>query len=321
MTNTIYLTKRPGIASVTLIVSLFLVLSPVDTASAAFPGHNGKVAYVHAPEATTPTSGWEIYTRDQDGSNPTRLTNNSVNDFYPSFSPDGTRIAFQTRRDGNGEIYVMEADGSNPTRVTNNTFADSFPSFSPDGKRIVFMSSRGGNFDIYLIGVDGSNETRLTDAPGLDSNPVFSPDGKRIAFITTRDGNQEIYTMKSDGSQPTRLTDHVAADGFPEYSPDGKYIAFDSRRDDPQGEIYIVRFDGTGLSRLTTNDSAEAPLHGDIQPAFSPNGSKIIFTTDRDGQDELYVMNLDGSEQTNLTKTSPDWEFLPDWGRVPKEQR
>ena len=82
----------------------------------------------------------EIYVMNADGSNQTRLTSNTADDHFPSFSRDGSKITFASDRDGNHEIYVMNADGSNQTRLTNNPADDFFPSFSGDGSKIAFVS-------------------------------------------------------------------------------------------------------------------------------------------------------------------------------------
>ena len=110
-----------------------------------------------------------------DGSNQTRLTNNTAFDDGPSFSPDGSKIAFVSARDGGDEIYIMNADGSNQTRLTNNSplVTDFYPSFGPDGSKIAFSSDRDGNFEIYVMNADGSNQTPLSNNPATDFSPSF----------------------------------------------------------------------------------------------------------------------------------------------------
>ena len=96
-----------------------------------------------------------------DGTNPRRLTNHSGRDEFPSWSPDGRRLAFESYRDGNREIYVMGSDGTNPHRLTNHAAWDVEPSWSPDGRHIAFVSNRD-NWEIYVMGSDGTNPRRLT---------------------------------------------------------------------------------------------------------------------------------------------------------------
>ncbi|MCB0167289.1 MAG: PD40 domain-containing protein [Anaerolineae bacterium] len=152
----------------------------------------------------------EIYVMDADGSNKMRLTDdNGQEDYGPTWSPDGQKIAFGTNRDGNREIYVMDADGNNETNLTNHPADDGFfaPYWSPNGEKIAFTTDRDGNWEIYVMNADGSNQTRLTNNDSSDSIPVWSADGQKIAFKTNRDGgNWEIYVMDTVGGNQTRLT-------------------------------------------------------------------------------------------------------------------
>ena len=184
---------------------------------------------------------FEIYVMDADGGNPRRLTNNPAKDYAPSWSPDGTHIAFESYRDNdkghNIEIYVMDADGSNLQRLTNNLTEDKDPAWSPDGERIVFRARRDGHvenkfgitYEIYVMDADGGNQQKLTNNRGWDWDPVWSPDSERIAFTSDRDGNSEIYVMDADGGNLQNLTNQPHIDSGPAWlntpfsvSPTGK---------------------------------------------------------------------------------------------------
>jgi Tol biopolymer transport system component len=147
-----------------------------------------------------------------DGTKQTRLTVNSADDSHPVWSPDGTRIAFDSDRDRNSEIYVMNADGTKQTRLTNNGAPNFEPAWSPDSKKIAFSSGKmEGNIWIYKIDSDGTNETRLTNNK-QDVSPWWSPDGKKLAFYSLQEGERvpyDLYTMDADGSNQIDVFSHL----------------------------------------------------------------------------------------------------------------
>lgn len=240
-----------------------------------------------------------------DGSNLTQLTQPPGNNSQPTWSPDGSKIAFRSRRDVNSELYVMNADGSNPVRLTNNpAFDGEIPAWSPDGTRIAFHSDRDGDPEIFVMSADGSDVIQLTHNEAGDRNPSWSPDGTKLVFSSDRDGNRELYTMYADGSNPVRLTHNDAYDGYADWSPDGSKMVFISMRDEGWGgEIYSMNTDGSDQTRLTVSRG------WDFDPAWSPDGSKIVFNSRRDGRRGIYVMNANGSNQIKLTNKVPS-EFI-----------
>jgi Tol biopolymer transport system component len=269
----------------------------------AFPGLNGKIAFTSSRDGN-----YEIYTMNLDGTSQVNVSNNSAGDLFPTWSPDGQKIAFTSFRDGgNEDIYVMNADGSGQTRLTNDPAADAKPTWSPDGQKIAFRTDRdGGNYEIYVMdAADGSGQTNLTNDPGLDDSPAWSPDGKKIAFETSRDGNYEIYAMNANGTGQTDLTNDPGADHRPSWSPYTQQIAFDSSRDG-DFEIFSMNPNGTGQTQLTSN------VNDDTEPTWSADGSKIAFRSQRDGNAEIYTMAANGASQTRLT-TNTSFDSHPDW--------
>ena len=164
----------------------------------------------------------EIYIINADGSNRINISNDPNNDVEPCWSPDGSKIAFATDRDGNYEIYVMNADGTDPIRITENFSDDHRPMWSSDGTKIAFSSNRDGNYEIYVMNADGKQTVNLTKNGFTDSEPSWSPDGNYILFVSNRDRNDEIYRMKADGTEVTRLTNNSFDDWCPCWQPQVK---------------------------------------------------------------------------------------------------
>jgi TolB protein len=136
----------------------------------------------------------------------------------PSWSPDGTRLAYW--RDDAQQVHVVAPDGSGDAALGAPGTGDRQPAWSPDGARVAVASARGGGLDVWAMGADTLAPVDLTPAPGHDTEPSWSPDG-RIAFTSDRDGNPEIYVMNGDGSGQTRLTSDPAADTSPAWQPHG----------------------------------------------------------------------------------------------------
>jgi Tol biopolymer transport system component len=282
-----------------------------------FIAHGSLVAVQHIAFTSSRDGNDEIYVMDPDGTGQTRLTDNPADDYAPAWSPDRSKIAFTSERDGNREIYVMNADGTGQTRLTNNPADDTYPDWSPDGSKMAFTSDREGNDEIYVMNADGTGQINLTNDPAdEDSQPTWSPDGSKIAF-SWWGANAEIYVMDSDGTDWTRLTYNSVDDTWPAWSPDGSKIAFTSHGWYPFGksEIFVMNADGTGQTQLT-NTVVEGwtttEWRSAWEPAWSPGGSKIAFTSDLDGDWEIYVMNADGGGRTKLTSRAAD-DIEPAW--------
>ena len=299
-----------------------------DSQPAWSPG-GGSIAFVSTaddPDPTTcgqpgrPACVLNIYRVNVNGSAITRVTpsvpgNPSASNWDPNWAPDESRIAFTSNRDGNDEIYTIAPDGTRLTRLTNDAASDGHPAWSPDGSQIVFESNREGHYQLYLMNPDGSGVRRLTSSNGDDRYPIWRPGcTNRILFASNRDGVFRVWAVDPDGLNPVRLTtlpNSSAIDTLPAWSglpatlrPRGACcvpgIAFDSTRDNSNEEIYIMRYDGSQLTRLTFNDWR------DMHPSPSPNGTTIVFESNRDGHFQLYVMGVDGSGTTRLTNSPKD---------------
>ncbi len=271
-------------------------------------------------------NNWDIYLMNLDGSNVIRLTEDPARDEQPVFSPDDTKIAFVSERNGNPEIYIMNVDGSGLKRLTTNSVADRSPSYSPDGRTIVYSSATftpaGSVTDIYTMDADtGDNKTRLTTSTAYDSKsqPSYSHQGDVLVYTgVSASPNYEIFTLNLQTGTSTAVTNNDWHDSSAHFSPDDSQILFQSYRQPPpegpypkieNNDIFIIDRDGNNEIQLTSEQSEE------VQPAISPDGAKIAFASSRSGGYDIYLMDVDGSNVTQLTD-NPSLDYFPSFNHA-----
>ncbi|MGC1377310.1 MAG: DUF5050 domain-containing protein [Anaerolineales bacterium] len=184
----------------------------------------------------------------------------------------------------------------------------------PLSGKIVYQSDQNGNFDLYSIDVHGGVPARLTDTSANDVSPTYIAATHQIGFSSDRENNWNIYRMDMSGKNIQKVINNkdVVAD-YPDWSPDGKFIAASlvekcaTTAASCNYDIYTLNADGTQLKNLTNT-----PAASEWVPAWSPDGQKIAFSSDRDGDAEIYVMNKDGSHLVKLTDNH-GYDGRPRW--------
>lgn len=308
-----------GVAACTALALCLLALAgAVRPAEAAFPGNNGNIVFWSDRSA-----GPGLYTKTP-GDTATKIPGTSGGDNHAAWSPDGSRIVFQSTSATSKEISVMNADGSGRRQLTaTSSVAEQEPTWSPDGSQIAFVKGASGtdattDLEIWVMNSDGGSLTQLTNTvQGVrDTQAAWSPLGNQIAFLSegrVGDSNSNIYVMDAEPTtnDAINLTPNTTNpvyqpnDEDPSWSPDGTQIAYSTVQD-----VWTMNANGTSKTNLTLNSG------GGAQPAWSPDGNSIVYQRS-DGTDRnIYVMDTNGGNSTPLDTTlrkdeKPDWQPVP----------
>ena len=262
-------------------------------------------------------SGMDVYTHVLGTEEYTRLTSDSATDYGPIWSPDGSRILFDSDLEGATDVFAVARDGTARVRLTTFEGYDGGGDWSPDGSAVVFTSTREAvaeahaGRDIWVMDADGSNPRRLTTNDMYEGAPRYSPDGSRIAFCRqlppeTEGGesNGEIFVMDRDGANAVRITDQPTFDCLADWSPNGESLAFHGC--DAEGcRLFIAPAAGGAARHLETPHPANWPM-------WSPDGEWIAYTATVDGQTDIWLVRPDGSEHRAVT-THPARDEVADW--------
>ena len=340
--------RRAVLMLAVMAVALFSVSSMMPGEPAAQTvSSSGKIVYVGSDGVNN-----DIFTMNSDSTEVTQLTTDGASNDNPEWSPDGTKIAFDSWVDANtANIYVMNAAGTDRQRLTTTPPSqgrDFQATWAPDGSSLAFVSTRDGDggYELYRMNANGTAQTRLTNTnPEADDwQPSVSPDGK-IAFASDRDNTlyeaYDLYVLDPDTGEVSRLTfDGDPDENFfrhdslnPVWSPDGTRIAFDSTRSGNR-EVWVINADGSGLTNVSNHPAQ------DYEPAWSPDGTQITFTSGRAGELDVWAVDapppisattlarfsalevgtdsaLAASAPRNLTPGSGVEARSPDWGTMP----
>ncbi len=281
---------------------LYLGQSDQPTYRIAFASHDG--------------NDFEIFTVNPDGTDLIQITDNVYDDWGATWSPNREQLAFRSTRNGIPAIYVMDSDGTNieqisdPKLYVGNPYYQATMSWSPDGSQIVYSANLNGNWDIWISDLSDGKLTRLTSDLSEDVHPDWSPDGSQIVFNSDRDGLYEIYSMNVDGTNVSRLTHNQEAIVlFPRWSPNGSQIVFftNSLEDPTQADIFVMSaYCNHSIRQLTTDVAI------DRVATYSPDGQSIVFRSERDGDSDIYTMNL-YTGRTQPVSFNSQMDMSPDW--------
>ena len=238
------------------------------------------------------------------------ITRDYATDQYPTWSPDGQRLAFySTRNDGlHFDVYLINPDGTNLRRLT---FSEGgYPAWSPDGSQIVFSSQTEGN--LYITNVNDGSVRQLTNNSGNDRNPIWSPDGSQIAYISFVNHDKlfgyRIFVINADGSNNRMLSQELPAQGMPSWSPDSRYLAFIGRiKGEHYDSLYLADTQNNNTVRKLADNAYYA--YTERWPMWSPDGHYLAFSLrDANGLYTVDVTNGSIRELLSLSTMYPVWQ-------------
>lgn len=244
-----------------------------------------RIAYVTVERSSTKQRSL-LRVADSDGYGPVTILESNEPILSPSWSPDGSRLAYVSFEKGRSMIFIQRLRDGQRELVSSFKGVNGAPAWSPDGRSLAVVSSREGNPEIYILDLQTKATRRLTNHLSIDTEPGFSPDGRHIVFTSDRSGRPQIYRMRADGSGVERLTFEGSYNARASYSDDGKRLTLVTN----QGRGYrigVLQLTSRGLLVLTSSDLDESP-------SFAPNGAMILYATQQGGNGVLSAVSADG---------------------------